>query len=375
MAKSKIIFCAAVLAAAASAARSAPAPEVRVGVIVSARTVEINPGDYRLSDGSGLSTRLRSQGKIKTEAVPEGIRIGRRLLKSPVAFQPWGDGFAGINGRPYRGRLEIHRTSGGLTLVNVLSVEDYVAAILIHEASPGWPAEALRAQAVISRTYALKNRGRHKAQGFDVCDEVHCQVYGAKSSERDTTNRAVQDTRGEVVLHRGRVAGTFFHSNCGGATEDADAAWEGGPVPYLKSVRCSWCKGNPRYAWEAEVKMESAERALRAAGVDVGKLEAFKVLEKSRSGRAALVRVTGSKRSVDLPGNRFRLILNPGVVRSTYWTTAVQRHGVWHFAGRGWGHGVGLCQWGMKAMADAGWDYRKILSFYYQDVSVGSVRA
>jgi len=348
---------------------------VRIGVLMNAAAAKVGPGRYSATDARGRTEPLVLNVESAVAPKAGGVQIGGRLFSGHVTLD--GDGaFLRLNNKPFRGRLELRRGDGGrLTAVNILPVEDYVRGILLHEVSPEWPAESLKAQAVISRTYALHNRGRHASDGYDLCNVSHCQVYGGQGSERDTIDRAVNATRGEVIVHGGELVGAVFHSNCGGATEESDAVWEGGPSPYLKSVRCGYCRGNPRYQWRAEIDPAKAARQLRAGGVDVGELKYVKILSRSRSGRAETVRVAGTKGHADMKSNRFRILMDSRVIRSTQWTALSCRRNVWRFEGRGWGHGVGLCQWGAKAMAEKGWDHGDILRYYYKHISLQEPRA
>jgi stage II sporulation protein D len=366
----------AVLLLLAAPAAAEPAA-VRIGVLARQKSVTLAPGAYRVFDESAGTEHKLSWTK-PADAAPEGrgLRLGRRRFGARLTLEPQGpEGAVVVNGRPYRGRLELRRDAlkaagGTLTVVNELSVDDYVQGILVHEASPEWPLESLKAQAVISRSYALYNRGRHESDGFDLCNTVHCQVYGGRQSEREVTNRAVQETRGEALLHGGRVISAVFHSCCGGRTEDSENVWDGPPSPYLKSVKCGWCKESPKFRWSASVPLEGLSKRLAAAGHRVGRAKSLKVLSRSKSGRAYTVRVAGSGGSAVLRGNPFRAAADPAAVRSTLWTAVSMKKNSWSFTGRGWGHGVGLCQWGAKFMADAGRSHEDILTFYYRDVKL-----
>jgi len=121
-----------------------------------------------------------------------------------------------------------------MTVVNELELDDYLKGILPREVSFNWPMDSLKAQAVVSRTFALKNLKRHTSEGFNLCATVHCQVYGGRDAEKDETNRAVEDTHNEVLIYDDDLIGSFFHSNCGGRTETPGNVWtETFATPYL----------------------------------------------------------------------------------------------------------------------------------------------
>lgn len=344
---------------------------VRVGLVSSASKVLIGPGQVRLPDGK----RITLADKTPVTAQASGVRVGTRNFSGRFILAP-GDPDAGVpvNGRLYRGQVEFVKSGAGVTVVNVLPVDDYVRGILLHEVSPEWPAESLKAQAVISRTYALANKGRHGKQGFDLCVLPHCQVYGGKSSERETTNAAVRDTHGQALTYRDKLISAVFHSTCGGQTENAAGVWAGGGNEILKSVRCQWCSASPKYEWKATFELDDVERKLKKGGLKVGKPRRLQILNKTRTGRVTSVRVVGSEGSADVQANRFRLMMDPRALRSTWWTGLSIGGGSWRFTGRGWGHGVGLCQWGAKAMSDDEYDHEQILRYYYRGAEITQLK-
>jgi stage II sporulation protein D len=328
-------------------------------------------------EADGKTSHLALKEKVSVTAFSRRIKIGSRDWPSGMALTPSENGQSvSINGRLYRGKIEL-RTNGSrrVTAINELPVDDYVRGILLHEVSPDWPEEALKAQCVISRTYALSHRGRHSQNGFDLCNQTHCQVYGGRSSERDSIDRAVEETEDEVLVYRGALVNAVFHSCCGGATEECDNVWEGeGAPPYLQTVRCRWCKRAPQYNWTSEIPIEQIAKGLKAAGVNIGMPRGLKVTSRSRSGRAVTVRVSGSRGSAEMKANAFRVAVDSRAVKSTLWTVVSTGRSSWKFSGHGWGHGVGLCQWGTKEQAEAGRSYEQILKFYYKDVSLTKYR-
>jgi stage II sporulation protein D len=351
--------------------------EVRIGLSTGAGSAVLGPGKFRVRDvDTGGVKTVAWDAPVTARPEGRGIRLGGALWGRKLAVEPADDDSRlRLDGRFYRGRIYLLRrdASARLTLLNELGLEDYVRGILLHEANPDWPAEALKVQAVVCRTYAFKSRGRHAADGFDLCPQTHCQVYGGSSSERDSTDRAVRETRGRVVTFRGEPISAVFHSCCGGSTDESSNIWEGSPLPYLKAVRCRWCRGSPRFEWTARLSASDVASRLRAQGRDVGRVRGFKVLSRSRSGRAYRVRVIGDRGRADLRANVFRTWMDGGLMRSTLWTAVSTGRDAWSFKGRGWGHGVGLCQWGAKAMADKGHSYAKILSFYYVGTKTGEL--
>ncbi len=358
------------------ASPAAASPLVRIGITVGAESALLGAGAYSLK-ADGKISALTLKGKLSATAKGRRIKVGSREWPSGVVLSPEENGQSiSVNGRLYRGKIELRAEANGrLTVVNELPVDDYVRGILLHEVSPDWPEEALKAQAVISRTYALRNRGKHGQAGFDLCSETHCQLYGGRSSERDSIDRAVKATEDEVLLYKDAYVNAVFHSTCGGTTEESDNVWESeGSAPYLQIVRCRWCKRSRHYNWTGEIRVDQLGRRLNAAGINVGVPKSLKVLSRSRSGRAVNVRVIGSRGSAVMKANKFRLAADSRVVKSTHWTVVSTGRERWKFSGRGWGHGVGLCQWGTKEQADQGRSYKQILKFYYKDVTLAKNR-
>jgi stage II sporulation protein D len=342
--------------------------EVRIGLWVGARSVRIGPGPCRVVEGRDQGRVLDLRASLVAAPGSLGIKFngkhqGQKLVVAPVGEA---DGVR-AEGRLYRGRLELRRTRRGLTVVNIVSVEDYVRGILVREMSARWPLEALKAQAVASRTYVLKNRGRHGRDGFDLCATDHCQVYGGRSDESPSTDQAVAATRDEVVVDgKQRLVNAVFHACCGGSTEAAQNVWREGPSPAIRPIRCRWCRESPHFHWVAKIKSADLSRGLRDEGADVGEVKNLSIVSRSASGRVHRIRVYGTKGYREISGHTFRLSANPRTVRSTLWTGLSRDGNNWRVHGAGWGHGVGLCQWGAENLARQGMSHRSILRYYYQ---------
>ena len=346
-------------------------PLIRIGLRDNAPSVVLGPGDYHLT---GKVPHRDPHFKKSVEIVPakKGFSAGPEQWGKSIIIEPADrTGVVVVNNRPFRGAIELERQRNGIRVVNRLSVEDYVRGVLQMETSDKWPAQALQAQAVISRTYALRNRGRHGRSGYDFCAQPHCQTYGGAAAERKTTDAAVERTRGEVLVDRHKhLASTVYHSCCGGSTESAENVWEHGGQPYLKATHCPWCKDSPQFHWVARVPYGLVDARIRAAGYDVGGVRAIGVLSHTPSGRVYKLRVYGEKATKDILANTFRNIVDPALIKSTFWAGISKLDGAWQIHGQGWGHGVGLCQWGMKTLADKNMSYGQILRLYYRGVEV-----
>jgi len=261
-----------------------------------------------------------------------------------------------------------------------VSLEDYVLGVLSMEASTEDELEALKAQAVVSRTFALKNLGRHSSEGYDLCSNTHCQQYSNDGSRvRDQMRRAVEETRGELLSERGRPIDAYFHAACGGATSSIESLW-GVPAPsYLRGVRDDYCAAMPGREWEDEIPAARLLKALSSdPRSDVGRrLDEVVVSKRDASGRAELITIEGERRK-QVRGWEFKMIvgraLGWNVLKSSRFE-ATRRGSGFFFRGSGFGHGLGLCQQGAHVMARRGIGYRQILEHYFPGTTLGGEQA
>jgi stage II sporulation protein D len=294
-----------------------------------------------------------------------------------------------VDGRAYRGTLEAFVRRGGITVVNQVPVEAYVAGVVNAEMGRRAANEraALEAQAIVSRTYALKNRGRFVAEGYDVEAGVADQAYGGVAAETDLGRAAVRATAGVVLTWHGDLITPFFHSTCGGRTADPTEAFVSvARVPYLRSIRdvrpdgSAWCDISPRFRWtvewEASQLQDILERTLPGVlGIDpasVTQVRDVYVRRRGSSGRATEVRVQVAGGEIPVPAHAIRTVFQTPEGRALGGSAVefeAQRSGDRLTGlvarGRGWGHGVGMCQWGAVGRARGGQDYRTILKAYF----------
>jgi stage II sporulation protein D len=286
---------------------------------------------------------------------------------------------AGSGGATVRVRL----TRDDATLP--LALEDYVFGVLAAEGSVETEAEALKALAVVARTYAVANLGRHARDRFDLCDTTHCQRYAPVRDESarpdfyELARRAVRETAGEVLRDaRGRVAESYFSASCGGATADVQKLWGAAHAPaHLRGVRDDACAGTAQ-RWTDVVPAAQLARALAAdARTDVGeRVDGVRVVRRDRTGRAEMVEVVGARRRT-LRGWDFKIVvgrtLGWSVLKSSRFE--VSRAGsAFVFRGTGFGHGLGLCQAGAHVSAGRGASYRQILARYFEGAGLGELR-
>ena len=305
-----------------------------------------------------------------------GAAIGQRANDSriAVAAAPSAGGGSAAAAAP-AGQLRVGTLlPGGGYSIATLPLETYVARVVAGEAARDSPPAALEALAITVRTFALANRGRHHADGFDVCDQTHCQVLRPATP---ATERAAAATAGRLLLvHDTSIASVFYSASCGGRTEIPSAVWPGADDPsYLPSHRDDACRGTP--AWSAELRSSDLLRALRAAGFGGGTLRDVRIVSHTASGRVAELRVAGLTPD-RVSGQDLRVAVGRTLgwqhIKSTVFD--LQHKGdVYQFSGRGSGHGVGLCVIGSARLAAEGRSAADILKRYFPGLHISSSAA
>ena len=418
---------------------------VSVGLCVGAGKAVFSAPGGQLSFKSASGGKASFRSSVTVEAVSPGvIRAGSVKLKLPVIIS--GKAPLKWNDRPYRGHFKITQQGGAFNVVNVLGIEDYLKGVLKMEVNPAWPMESLKTQAIIARTYALRNKNRHGNSGFDLCALNHCQVYRGVNAEDPVLSKAVDLTKGIVLKYQGSYAATFYHADSGGHTADVSSVW-GSSIPYLVGKPEPQKYQSPYSNWQTSLALSEIQGILASKGVSMGNLTGIAISSKDRAGRAVNLTLTGTGGQTVIKASQFRTMIGPDRIRSTFFTIggdppcdqapmppgapgagdqesppltpkdeqmliAFTQQGVFNteelmdmlikpqrrgfylrkalekqsgagaplkvsssaqsftggkvtFTGRGWGHGVGLSQWGAKSLAEAGWDYKRILKHYF----------
>jgi stage II sporulation protein D len=381
-----------------------PEPELRVGLATGAPEVHLG-GDGELfvaDDGNGAPVGAIPAGRTWTVVPdssgglvlvrPDGSRTERHGGVSAVNVTE--GRFAMVNGRRYRGRVNVIRGRAGLTLISRLPVESYLAGVLSQELGARAPEEreALLAQAVVARTFALRNRGRWEADGFDATADTRDQVYLGVDAETAQSWDAVRATAGLVVRYEGRLIDAYYHSTCGGRTAAVEEVFRSAQrQPYLRSVSDAsggghfYCERSPRFRWRAQwdaatlrtILTRTLATVMQVGGDGLQRITDVQVTRTSSSGRVAELRIVFAHGDVRIAGPDVRTVLRPTsdqLLQSTAFRVFVTRSdsevGRLTLEGTGSGHGVGLCQWGAIGRARAGQPYRRILATYFPGTTV-----
>ena len=350
---------------------------IRVGLTDSARVLSIrSSSSFFLKLPSGK--RFKISDAVTVTRQGEVLLLNNRTVSASVVFAEGGDGIyhvrvvasathSGVQNVKkewsVRGPLEIQSLPSGLAVINQIGLETYVAGVVSGEVSPKWPLEALKAQAVAARTYVLYKQVENQQQPFDVFASVLDQVYHGHAARSESVLRAVAETKGHVVTYDRRPIYAAYSSTAAGPTEDALYVWALN-LPYLKGVNCPFDEQAPRYDWRTSFTFEFLEQQLRKEGFDVGTVATLTPYAFTPSGRVDRVRLLHSLGEIILRGQDLRRIVGYSKIFSTNFSIESMGAEV-VVVGHGAGHAVGMCQWGMREMAELGYDYQSILRHYY----------
>lgn len=343
--------------------------DIRVGIILKADSfVAASNEEFYITTADKRKFKL-SKGKVELAISGDKLILGTEKISMPVKIETE-KGILFANKKPYRGYFSIVRSGNKINVLNILSIEDYIKGVIPKESSPGWHIESLKAQAVISRTYTLANLNKHDKEGFDMCAGTHCQVYGGAEAEAVSSNKAVAETAREVLIYEDKLAQTVFHANCGGRTEDPRYVWDWSSTtpPYLEGVKCGYCDEAPHSSWE--IALDESFIRKKLSGYKVGQIKSIKVKGTTPAGSAKDIEVLHERGNLTFNAYKFRLTVDAWKIKSTTFESIKKEGSKFVFKGKGWGHKVGLCQWGAKGMADSGKKYKQILQHYYPKTKI-----
>ncbi len=323
------------------------------------------------------------------------------------------------NNHRYRGGFLISAKNNHISLIDYISLDDYLRGVVPREVMASWPPAALRAQAIAARTYAIASLGRHANRDFDLCPTDHCQVYGGIDSEKTSTNIAVDSTSGKIITYRGKVISAVYHSSSGGSTAEVASVWNES-VPYLKST-IDWDQNSPYNQWTRSMNWEDLQGLVSHFYPSVGQLQQISGISYSPDGKLLKITLLGNLDFKILSGEQFRsltgipsvkaqigVIYGPLPFINLWWLPGSPYPQAlmadsdipglfadvlmppwdlpdpWSWLqdkipfrivlrGSGWGHGVGMSQWGAKGMAEAGYNERQILEHYYPGAMITDV--
>lgn len=391
---------AAVLCLSASALAAGSGQDVRIGIREGRGSVSVvgtqDVGVYK--DGK-LWKKYKANTPIRVTLQGNGLAVDNSASKGAIAVRPLDkDGAVKItDGYTYRGSMEFIKSpkQWGLTVVNVVPMEYYLYGVVGKEMSPSWSSGALKAQAVAARTYAMAHKGYFKSRGFDLADDTRSQVYAGVNGESPSVRQAVDATSGEILTYQGKPIDAYFCASAGGWTEHSENVW-GSRINYLRGVSDA-SNQMPSYRWSVKTTPERLAANLNAASKGVGTVKSITlsplakrpmaVADRGISGRVLSMTIKGTKGQVTISGNTFQALMglkstlfdfyegagqapDPDSGKTAHKGTFTVKAGrPLTIYGFGWGHGLGMSQYGAYQMAKAHENdpdyYRTILTHYY----------
>lgn len=349
---------------------------IRIGLQTRVTTVDIG-SQYQaiIWDGSYKKPLVKISGMQKYLVYSKSNRI---FLKNPENSNSFDTGYSSVLVVPmqlssyvynnkcwYHGQLMLIAKGNSVTAVNVLDIEDYLKGVVPSEMPAGWNVEALKAQAITARSYALANLNKRSSEGYDLVDTPLDQAYKGASHEDPRSNYAVETTKGQVIASGENIVPAYYHSSSGGVTDTE--GWSG-KISFVKSVR-DFDFESPKASWEKSYNINNFSNALSSAGYSVGKIQQMLPIEKTEGYRVKKLKLIGSAGTKIISGDSFKNLFG---LTSTLFNAYIDGALV-KIAGRGNGHGLGMSQWGAKALADRGCTAYQIIGYYYNNVQIKKI--
>lgn len=361
--------------------------ETRILLYDNAKELLIGNENYLFVDDV-KKVLIKPKNKIKLSAKGEYLTITlgyREYTGREFYLKSVNTSFISLNGKKYRGIIKVLNIDGNIKIVNHLSLEDYLKGVITKEMPLGKGKEnfeALKAFAIAARTYAY-NKIFKRNLYYDLFQDIRDQVYGGVDAETILSDKAVEETKGKILSFEGKPAIVFYHSTCGGYTEDVENVFDMGAIPYLKSIRDGnepFCNISPNFSWKETFTDKEIIGRLRSSKlIDNSSYELDKINIKSRfnSGRINELEITLKNsegfKTISIFGNRIRYVLKnksgTGLLKSNNFTVKFINNTI-ELSGKGYGHGVGLCQWGAIAQSRLNKNYTEILNHYFPGTEI-----
>jgi stage II sporulation protein D len=340
---------------------------IRVAVLEGTRSLTLSSNSVMTvkdTRSGKLVSRSRGGQSITVKLSSDRMDVAGRTFATGDLTATSSSNQISVNGKAYPGSLRVLRQGSGLLAVNLVDLDAYLKAVVPSEMLPSWPEEALKAQAVVSRSFVLYHALENRDKDFDITSNK--QVYNPDKQD-PRTDKAVDATKNVVLFYRGKLLLPFFCTCCGGFTEYAANVWET-DEEFPRPVECPYCRDAPDYHWRARMTLAELREKLRSAGVSSARSIAIH-RRSTAGGRITALRIQSDDGETIIKINRFRLLLGPNLIRSGLFEIEV-KNGYVTFEGRGWGHGVGMCQRGAKVLAERGKSFKSILRTYFPGVQL-----
>ena len=341
------------------------AMQLRVAIEQSASQVKVGSStqgvvrDYNTNRPLG---QIAAMNAFYAQPSEGGVAL-EQMEAGAMWIEPSGNGYVYIGDRWYRGKTLLIPTAKGLTAVNYVDLEQYLYSVLGGEMNGNWPQEALKAQAVAARTYAIYKQQNEKNPVYDVVNTQASQVYTGVKSEAPGTYAAVNATTGQILTYKNQAILSVFHACSGGHTENVEDVWFEA-LPYLRGVK-DFDQNVSACQWVKTFSPEELNRRISGVGNLVSLNPTL-----TPYGSIKTIKVIGDKGTRELRGDAVRNVLG---LKSTRFTITEDPLGL-RFDGRGWGHGLGMSQWGAYTLAQRGVKYQQILRHYYQGTNLAKIQ-
>ncbi len=309
-------------------------PILRVGIFLNQTETNIGgDGPFKIYNSKSNNLISEEHNKIvKLSPHDKGIEIlGKGVYSGPIKIIPVGNTkiIVVFNGQKYRYRgnmeVDIDREQGKLNVINIIGIEEYLYGVLKKEISPNWPVEALKAQAVAARTFAIFNMNKYIDKGYNICASTNSQAYGGVNHEDPLTNKAVDETRGVIMVYKGKPINAVYHSDSGGYTEDSENVW-GSFLPYLRSVKSKFEEkvSPPHHTWSYSINEKDLTEKLQKQGYKINSIVSIEPVKKSETGRInELDFITDNNEVINMKANNFRSLIGADLIRSTLFNIKV----------------------------------------------------
>ncbi|MFI5349516.1 MAG: SpoIID/LytB domain-containing protein, partial [Elusimicrobiota bacterium] len=355
-----------------------PPALIQIAIVRQAVSAPIAPeGEVRVVLPNGKTSPLEWKGEMRLSPRDGGLRLSQLKLPTETRLVPQNGALIRVGSDRHRGTLILRLDPGQtVTIVEEVAMEDYLEGVLPYEMDPDWPLEALKAQAVVARSFAYANMGKFKKDGFDLTADTRSQMYRGITAVNDNVRRAVRETRGEVLGWKGQLLRVYYHACCGGRTENAAEAWGGDPAatpPPLRGVRDPWCAASPHMRWTAYFAWQDIMAAIEERRRLPGPLKSLKIGRRDVAGYVRDFVARTGKTDLPVKASDLRASLGAGDLKSIRISRLIVKKKGLEFVGAGSGHGVGLCQWGARIQAEKGRMYEQILRFYFPGADLSEV--
>jgi stage II sporulation protein D len=340
-------------------------PNIRVA-LKHASEIIVTPPSGTVAGYEGRRARVMA-GKLRITVQGDDICLNGRPMGASVSLLARGGTFAMGDAR-YAGSMSFHVREGKVLAVNTLPLERYLEGVVPCEMPDSFRPQALRAQTVAARTHALYMLLRSSERPYDVWSTTASQVYGGVISGGRQAAEAVKATRGRILVYNGAIALAFYHSHSGGVLEDDSAVWDV-DMPYYRVQADPVSNSIKDMQWSCSLPLSELAMLLRSRGYPVRQVSGVAVSQRSASGRVLRVRMATDGGNIEMNSNPFRLLVGATKMKSTLCSIGISGKTIL-FRGRGYGHGVGMSQWGAEGMARKGAAYEAILRQYYPHTTV-----